>query len=352
MFKVLISAYTGLGNFIQKTPMIKKIRELYPECHIDILAGNNYGTEYVLKGSEFVDKIYFLKENSTIKEKISFYWQLRKKKYDAVFIAFDSMNLSLLWGSYLAGVKSRVLHINIQTELLKFLILKILPKNLLVPLLQGRHEIDLNYDLLEAYYNKPLSRSYETTINVTKKKEVLKKFSLEQAEYLIMQVGASNGFDSAKKWSLKNYEELIRKLNLIYKDLKIVLVGDKGDYETDICKLEKEDISFINTAGLTTLEEVTNLLYYSKLVIANDSGIMHIANALKRDLIALFGPTDYTRTRPLGEKSTILYSRTASYAIMYNFGATDKEILQKYSDCMSGIKVEQVFVEVQRILEN
>jgi len=114
---VLISAYTGLGNFILKTPMIKKIRELYPEAKIDIIAGNRFGTEFVLKDSHIINDILILKDNSSFIQKVLFFLALRKKEYDVIFLPFDAQPLFLIIGSYLAGIKKRVMHFIIKKKL-------------------------------------------------------------------------------------------------------------------------------------------------------------------------------------------------------------------------------------------
>lgn len=349
--RILVSAYTGLGNFILKTPMIKKIKELYPLCYIDVIAGNSFGTEFVLKDSDLINKTLILNENSSMVEKYKFFLKLRDEKYDLFFLPFDANSKFLFFGSYLANIKTRIIHLQLQARLRTYFF-NSMPNTLLVPLLQGRHEIDLNLDLLEAYYSNPMERDYSTFISYKKESKILNRFALTKNRYIVLQVGAANGTKSAKKWSINNYKLLIERLNKKYNEYKIVTVGDKGDYENDIKQLENKDIDFVNTAGLTSLNEVTNILYYAKIVIANDSGIMHISNALDANLIALYGPTDYTRTRPLSKNAKILFSKTDCFCKMYNFKGNESELLEEYPNCMDGIKVKDVILQIDRIIES
>lgn len=349
MKKILISGYTGLGNFILKTPLIKKIKESYPDSEIDIIAGNSYGAEFVLKDDELINETYILKENSSTLEKIKFFLSLRKMNYDVIFLPFDSNRRFLFFCSYFARVKLRVVHLDLRSKI-KNLFYMFMPLCSIVPLLPGRHEIDLNYDLLESYINKPFNREYETFIHIKYNKNVLSKFNIVEKKYITIQVGAANGIESAKKWKIENFASLILKINKEIPDYQIVIVGDSGDYENDIKRLEQYNISFINTAGLTTIDEVANILYYSRLVIAHDSGLMHMANALKCHLIALYGPTDYTRTKPLGINSYILYSKTDCFGKMYNFSGNETELLVKYPNCMDGITVVDVFNKISKVI--
>ncbi len=71
------------------------------------------------------------------------------------------------------------------------------------------------------------------------------------------------------------------------------------------------------------------------------------------NLIALYGPTDYTRTRPLAKSSHILYSRNECLAALYNFGPSEIELAKRYPDyylSMSSITVDDVIKKIEEIM--
>jgi ADP-heptose:LPS heptosyltransferase len=77
-----------------------------------------------------------------------------------------------------------------------------------------------------------------------------------------------------------------------------------------------------NLVGKTNLRELVALLERADLVIANDSGPMHIAAALGRPLVTMFGPTNPNRTGPYGRLDSVVrveipcspcYSRKCSH---------------------------------------
>jgi heptosyltransferase-2 len=348
MKKVLISGHTGLGNFILKTPLILIIKKYYPECVIDIIAGNSYGSEFLLGESKLINNTYLLKQGESFFKKLKFFIKLRSEEYDFIFLPFDASSKMLFLGSFVANINKRVIHTLLRNKL-KSIFYLLSPSTEVVAAIQGRHEIDLNLDLFEAIHGRPIHREYETFVAPKLVEGVQEKFSIN-SPYIVIQPGAANGANSAKKWSNNNFANLVKKINQNFPDLEIVAVGDKGDYENHIRPLEKE-VSFINTAGKTSIAEVITIVSKSILVIANDSGVMHIANALNKNLIALYGPTDYTRTRPLGKKSHILYSKTDSFASMYNFRGDEVELAKKYPDSMDGITVDHVFRQVKKIID-
>ncbi len=355
--KFLISAYTGLGNFILKTPMIIKIRELWPEAEIDIFTGNGFGTEFVLRGSDLINEIHILRKDSSLSEKLNFFLTMRKKQYSVVFLPMDAAPMFLILGSVLmGGIKYTHInfmgHTNLKQKFKNFLKLYALPDFRFVPWLQGRHEIDLNHDLLEAWYNRPMERMYETFITKNDSTEVLVRFAIEKGKYIVLQPSAANGSLTGKVWAPENFEALVQKIQRKYPDLQIVFVGDKGDLDT-INKTALAGIKdVINTMGQTSIAELCSIIGNARIIVAHDSGVMHVADALKSTLIALYGPTDYTRTRPLGKNSQILFSKNDCFAVHYSHNITESDLAKQYAGykCMNAISVDDVMGKMTELL--
>ena len=101
-----------------------------------------------------------------------------------------------------------------------------------------------------------------------------------------------------KQWPLERYAGLVRPLRDRF-GLSAVVAGGPEAAELDVP-------GATNLAGRTTLRQLVALLERASLVIAPDTGPMHIAAALGRPLVTVYGPTDPARTGPHGRPDTVL----------------------------------------------
>ena len=139
-------------------------------------------------------------------------------------------------------------------------------------------------------------------------------------------------------------------MSVKYPKIKIVAIGNKFDNDQYIKPLIIDCPDIINTAGSTTIEQVADIMRFAIVNIVHDSGALHIGGAVNAKMIALYGPTDYTRTKPLNSSSAILFSKNKSFAEMYNMNISEDELIEKYGEdfCMDSILPEDVI----NVMEN
>lgn len=123
---------------------------------------------------------------------------------------------------------------------------------------------------------------------------------------LILCPGAE--FGPAKQWPSEHYAAVAN--HFLDEGWQIVVLGSKADQTTahDIAKhISASHLKqFFNLSGQTKLEEAIDLLGTADCVVSNDSGLMHIAAALQRPLVALYGPTSPSFTPPLANNARLL----------------------------------------------
>ncbi|MBI5407893.1 MAG: glycosyltransferase family 9 protein [Nitrospirae bacterium] len=102
----------------------------------------------------------------------------------------------------------------------------------------------------------------------------------------------------------------------------------------------------IDLTGKTDLKELIALIAGAKAVVSNDSGPMHIAAALNKTLIAVFGPTDPVKTGPYG------WQKNKNFKVITSGVSCSPCRKRKCKDliCMKNIKVNMVFEAVKELL--
>lgn len=352
--KIIIPAYTGLGNFILKTPMIRALRAAFPKSHIAILAGNSYGTEFVLENSNLINETKILRQESSYLEKIKFALDLRREKYDLIILPFDATQDFLILQSLIANIPIRIGHHwkEIPHDLRRLDPLTFFLTHP-VALKAGRHEIDLNLDLLiplgiTNVGNKEPFFSLHEDINI----QHIFPWNPVSARYFCVQLGAANAMLSVKRWDTTKFAAALDILIDRYR-LPVVALGD--EYERKIYQQVQNLMKhhLIDCVGKTTVQEVAFIIKHSQVLLCHDSGLMHIAVALKTPVVALYGPTDYTRTAPLGSQNQIIRKNMKCSPCMYAFAKSEKEVADECShrNCMRAIEVNEVVDAVSRIIE-
>ena len=334
---------------VMKTPFIKALKEQYPNSTIDLIAGNSYGAEYILKDSKLINKTIIVKEEEKEMQK----YLKAEFDYDIAFLAFDAAPSFLPKFLKKTATKKLIRHYLPSKNPLTKAKRKLHKKTIWVPLRENIHETELNIDLLKALKHSSFSYDESTFVEHTPKKTIIEKYEIKQP-YILIQPGAANGTDPTKVWAVQNYIELIQNI-LNHYGHPIVLVGDKGDYVDAIEPLLKHfenDNRIINTASKTSIEDLKNLIYYSSCIICHDSGVMHIADAMQKNLIALFGPSDFNRVRPKRKTSRTLRSNTEYFNVKHFFKPFTTKQLKKglaLNYPMSGISVDEVLQAVNNI---
>lgn len=132
--------------------------------------------------------------------------------------------------------------------------------------------------------------------------EVLVKNKLDvNSSILVLCPGAE--FGPSKQWPITHYAELAS--HYLDKGWQVWQLGSDKDLQS--CQ-ELDAITGHKTrvlAGKTSLPQAIDLMSFASLVVANDSGLMHIAAALQKPLVAIYGSTDPGHTPPLSKNHKI-----------------------------------------------
>ncbi len=125
--------------------------------------------------------------------------------------------------------------------------------------------------------------------------QLREKWKLRPGRWVLLQPGARW---SNKRWPVEYFAETVRRLAQEAEDLNFAILGSLADQELAQTILPACPERCLDLTGRTTLPEMVEWIRLSHLVITNDTGPMHVAAALRRPLVAIFGPSDPGSTGP------------------------------------------------------
>jgi len=141
--------------------------------------------------------------------------------------------------------------------------------------------------------------------------------------------GATYG--AAKQWFPDRFIELGRKLA---KRGKLVVVG--GPAEAELGETVAKGIGGICIAGRTTVSQLAAAIARCELFVTNDTGPMHVADAVGTPMVAIFGPTDWIVTPPFGKNHRIVRHEIECSPCLKRVCPLG------HHDCMKKVGVDQV----------
>ena len=136
-------------------------------------------------------------------------------------------------------------------------------------------------------------------------KGVQLKWAPHGAPWIILLPGARW---ESKRWPVENFCVVVRELASERPDLRFAILGGAGDRRLAQVITGTNQKACLDLTGQTSLPEMIEWIRLSQLVVTNDTGPMHVAAALRKPVLAVFGPTNPDLTGPYGQRERVLRS--------------------------------------------
>lgn len=136
---------------------------------------------------------------------------------------------------------------------------------------------------------------------------VLAALQLRHGDYVVMAPGAEYG--GAKRWPAQHFSALARGLSV-----PVVLLGSAK--EAALCAGIAQDAGegrCHNLAGKTSLDQALALIAGAQAMVSNDSGLMHVAAAMRLPQVAVFGSSSPLHTPPLSPQAQVVWLKNDSH---------------------------------------
>ena len=337
---ILIVKLSAIGDVVHTLPSLAALRRCYPEAHITWVVEE--ASSDLISNHPDLDRIIIsrrkrwienLKKLDNVKATIAdirlFVRTLRDRKYDLVIDFHGLFKSSMI--VLLSGGRRKLGYDSMQ-EFSGLFLTERIPEDM------EKHAVDRYLDFIRylgADADNPEFNITVTEENKTRIESFLKAADVDIDEPFV----AINpvAFWDTKLWEDDRFAGLCDR---IIKELKcrVVFTGGKG--QGGIERIQSMMVSpSVNIEGQTTLRDLAYLYSLSRLLITTDSGPMHIAAAMNTPTVALFGPTDPSRTGPYGNGHTIVRKEMPCSPCFLKKCDTKR--------CMEEIGVDEVFEAVK-----
>ncbi len=346
---ILVRGTNWIGDAVMTTPALLRLRSSFPKARIALLATPR--TTGLFEGSPYLDQIIeYRRREDGVGAFFKAVGSLREHRFDLAVLFQNAFEAALL--ASLGGVRYRI---GFAEQGRGWLLTHRLERG---ERHKNRHqvhdyleivakceEVCLGHDFVPRNEN-PLPSLTASVAQTRAAEDLRKSYRIDSSSrpLILLNAGATNS--RAKCWSGDRFAALADRLSE-HAGAMIVLIGGAGElsYAEGVAR-EVKNAGVINLAGKTSLAELVGLLDACDLLISNDTGPAHIAAALGRPTMTIFGPTNEFETAPSGERAELIRADGVECArCMLRDCPIDHR-------CMTRISPDQVFDRARILLED
>ncbi|MDD5005172.1 MAG: lipopolysaccharide heptosyltransferase II [Candidatus Omnitrophica bacterium] len=338
--RILIVEVNWIGDVLFSTAAIRALKNKYPQSYIGVLLHKRCSE--ILAGNPYINEIIILDEKNEHRGlfgKLRLIRQLKSRQFDAVYLFHRSFTRALI--CFLSGIKNRI---GYYTTKRRFL----LTENVHAPKEVIHRAVYYYYLVARSIPSDPRFLRCDFSVadqDITYVSSLLQKENTKDKTRLVVIHPVGNWLP--KRWPKENFAKLADVLVDKF-GVGIIFSGASQEQNiiNDILRLMKNKA--INLCGKTTIKQLGALFIKADLVVSADSGPLHLAVALNRPVVALFGPTSKDITGPLTQQNIVLLQKEINCIIpCYKENCSDNR-------CMKQISVKDVInaIEEKKWLAN
>lgn len=351
--KILINALSGIGDAIMFYPALVLLKKHLPDSQIDMLAMFSQVRD-IFQTSPHLNRIYhidFLHQTKfkSLREVMA----IRRNRYDFSLNVYPSNRWEYNLLQRILGAKKRIAvrYLNVSKRELDFL------NTDLIDEVRDRHNVLQNFDEIKVIVpdiTEDELGPYEIMI-IKEDKDWSDKYIRDNnlnGRTLIGFHAGSQTFKGHinKRWDYKKYIEIANRLASDF-GAKVMLFGTESDVNNNILE-QTGEISLVPETK--TITQSIALMKRCKLVVSNDTAIMHIAAALQVPTIGIFGYTNYRELYPWKNKHIIIRRELDCSPCFFNSPRPVNCIFtgEEEFKCIKGIAVDEVYEACKKLLSS
>jgi len=264
--KFLVIRFSSIGDIVLTSPVIRCLKTQIKDAEVHFITKQKY--KCILEANPYIDKVYVFEENLH-----GIFYKLRRERYKYIID---------LHHNFRSGrIKRRVARPSYSVNKLNFK--KMLLVQLKINRLPKVHIVDRYLETLETFKIKNDGKGLDYFIpeNDSFKNEDLPPTF--QNGYIAFVIAATY---KTKKLPVEKISEICQRI-----DYPVILLGGKNEFDEGEKVLSQSKGNVLNYAGKISLNQSASLVKRANLVLANDTGLMHIAAAFKKKILSFWGNT-------------------------------------------------------------
>lgn len=181
-------------------------------------------------------------------------------------------------------------------------------------------------------------------VNPQKVQQACDRYGLN-TDFPVLALCPGAEFGPSKQWPAQHYADVAKAMT--ERGWQVWLFGSDKDHDVNQTIRNRlpqaSQINCFNLAGETSLEDAVDLMSVASAVVSNDSGLMHIAAALNRPLVAVYGSTSADHTPPMNDQKEIL-SLNLECSPCFK-----RECPLGHTNCMNQLGADRVIAALDRV---
>lgn len=336
--RTLVISPNWIGDAVMAQPLLQLLKAAHPERPIDVLAPPAVSPVWrqMAEVAEVLETP-FRHGSLQLKERWRYARLLRQRGYADAYILPNTLKYALI--PWLAGIPRRVGYKGeSRYGLVNVMHHDDTPPRPMVPF----------YAALADAPSAPLRRSLpkpRMAVGDEQMAAACAKVGLDPARPLVVFAPGAE-FGGAKRWPPAHFGQLAQHILARDPQAQVALLGSPKDAPTcdEVIAAAGAPAGLTSLAGKTSLSDAVALIARSAAVVSNDSGLLHVASALNRPVIAIYGPTDPDHAPPFSDLAASISLRLECSP------CRQRECPLGHQNCMHGISAGQVWQTLEPML--
>ena len=340
---ILIRVPNWIGDAVMCLPALMDIRDCFAKAGITILARPTIA-ELLHEQCEINEILVYeyRTDHRGIFGLLRLSQVIRKRAFDTAVLFQNAFEAAVL--ASLSNIPTRI---GYATDGRGWL----LSHSVRIPSLPSLHQARYYQQLVQTITKAPSKdRAPKLVVTATDQMACEAKFPevFLPSETLLIGINPGSIYGSAKRWLPERFAELgdqlvvqIRKEYPEYSAVRCLLMGGKGEEALGVEIANRMCSQPIVLSGKTSIRELMGILRRCAVLVSNDTGPMHMAQALGVPVVAIFGSTDPEATRPSGGGQSVIRTDVRCAPCLLRACPIDHR-------CMTGISTNMVMTAVMK----